>query len=84
VLGVARDLVVATLFVAGVTSAPVERREQGRSREEEGGLGLPTTCAIAVLAWADHVRESGRGRARAGGPRIRLGRARERGGVAGL
>jgi hypothetical protein len=43
VLGVARDLIVATLVMAEVTPAPVERREQGRSREEEVGLGPPAT-----------------------------------------
>jgi hypothetical protein len=43
VLDVARDLIVATLVVAGVTPTPVERREQGRSREEEVGLGPPVT-----------------------------------------
>jgi hypothetical protein len=36
VLGVACALIVATLVMAGVPPALVERRKQGRSREEEG------------------------------------------------
>jgi hypothetical protein len=39
VLGVACDLISATLVMAGVMPVPVERRKQERSREEEGGLG---------------------------------------------
>jgi hypothetical protein len=62
VLGVSRDLVVATLVVARVTPVPVERRKQGRSREGEEGLGPPATWAVAGLARAERVRESGKGR----------------------
>jgi hypothetical protein len=64
-LGVARVLVGATLTVAGVAPAPVERREQGRRREEEAGLGCLSTC-VRLAGWVGSAQWKGKGSSRPG------------------
>jgi hypothetical protein len=62
VLGVAQDLIGATLAMAGVAPMLVEQREQGRRREEEAGLGCLSTWTVGLASWAGSAQWKGKGR----------------------
>jgi hypothetical protein len=63
-LSVTRDLVVAMLVVAELTRGTGQMSEAGEEQRGRGKLGAACDWAVAGLAQAERVRESGRGRAR--------------------